>query len=223
MELYHLHTKGIKDNYWKEKKEIRIDESFENRLAKRVNNFSTTNVEDTLSGLLNLHSILIADMGYTPASEYNLCDLLNTFIYMRDRYPDLNKYKMELLKQSQDIIHTASMFKREMAMEQYRKDCFPNRPSRMHCLYALDEKDLDFWKYSLHDGDLELFRIDVLDQVFKTSEQFIPAEKLNYKDFYDASYSYWNPKQKKLDNEKCEYLIKGKVKILEKVDEFKKH
>lgn len=27
MELYHLHTKGIKNNVWREKKKIRIDDN----------------------------------------------------------------------------------------------------------------------------------------------------------------------------------------------------
>lgn len=222
MELYHLHTKGIKNNVWKEKKEIRIDDSFQNRLGKLVNNFSTVNNSTNLSELENIHNNVLISNGYSSQDKFNLEDLIDAFNYMYTVNPSLKKYAYELLKEARETILKASVFKREMAMEQFRKDNNIELPSRMHCLYALDEDSLDYWKNNLRDGDLELFRIDAMDVVFKTSEQFIPMEQLDYKTFYDASYSYWNPNLSKVKSSSCEYLIKGKVKILEKLDEFKK-
>ena len=219
MELYHLHIKGIKDNFWKAKKEIVVTDKFNNRLANRIKNFSTISSREGLEELVDTHSTILNLNGYYSFDQYNLDELIDCYLNAKEYNPKLNKYVLELLKKSREIISNSSLFKREMAMEEYRKNNNPNLPSRMHCIYALDEKEIPIWSKKLTDGDLEVFRIETLEEPFKTSEQLIPVEHLCYKDFYDASHNYWNPH--KVDGD-YEYLIKGKVKVLEKVDEIKR-
>lgn len=74
----------------------------------------------------------------------------------------------------------------------------------------------------LIDGNLDIFRIEVLDKPFKTNEVFIPSESSSYEEMYNSSYRYWNPKFKNVPEECSEYLVQGRVKILEKVGEIKK-
>lgn len=203
------------------KKEIIVNDSFQNRLGKLVSNFSTL-VDDTkLQGLMDVHSEILRINGYTTFDKYNLEDLLDAYNHYHKIDSELNRYVYELLVHAREVTLKASIFKREMAMEEFRKNNNPNLPSRMHCLYELNEKSIEYWINSLRDGDLELFRIEAVEEPFKTCEQLIPYETLNYKDFYDASYSYWNPSPNQLRDDRCEYLIKGKVKILEKVNEYK--
>ena len=219
MELYHLHLKGINDHFWKPRKEIVVTDKFNNRLAKKINNFSTATDETRIEELYNIHNLVLNANGYYCFDKTNLDDLIDCYLHMKDFNPELNKYVLELLRKSREIISNASMFKREMAMEEYRKDHNPSLPSRMHCIYALEEKDIPIWSQKLVDGDLEVFRIETLEEPFKTSEQLIPVEHLSYKDYYDASYNYWNPHKADIN---CEYLVKGKVKVKEKVDEIKR-
>ena len=54
MEYYHLHTKGIKDNFWKEKREFIIDEKFRNRLCERYNNFSLETPENDVRQIYSM-------------------------------------------------------------------------------------------------------------------------------------------------------------------------
>lgn len=55
MELYHLHTKnleGCRDDKWKEKKEIIINDSFTNRLGNKIKNFNDSTNNAGLSILI---------------------------------------------------------------------------------------------------------------------------------------------------------------------------
>ena len=107
-------------------------------------------------------------------------------------------------------------------MEQYRQDKHNNLPSRLHCIYATDEKGLNHWRRQITDGDITIYRIEPMEEPFKTSEIFIPNEENSFEGMYNNSFHYWNPNFKKIPTNQSEYLVNGKVKILEKVMEFKK-
>lgn len=138
---------------------------------------------------------------------------------------DFNKLNAKtqkiILKELRDLAFQSALFKREMAMENFRCNNNIKAPSRLHCVYATDEDGIRHWNQILNDGDIEVFRIETIEEPFKTSEIFIPDESGNYEEMYKNSYRYWNPKLKNIDEDRNEYLVKGKIKILEKVDEFK--
>ena len=123
-----------------------------------------------------------------------------------------------ILQEVKQMVFQASVFKRELALENFRKYFAQSLPSRLDCLYVTTEQSVNYWRNQLLDGDLDVFRIATMDEPFKTKEKFIPNESLNYEEMYNSSLKYWKPKLKNAS----EYLIQGKVKILEKVEEIKK-
>lgn len=217
-ELYHLHTKGIRDDKWKEKKEITISEDFTNRLGKRCNEFNDCIPNNQFREICNNINGMLRYYGYDSFDKMPLHMIID---YALNNNIDRNTM-FEILKEVKRLSYNASLFKREMAMEQFRKDNNSSLPSRMHCIYATDERGIDGWLNKLVDGDMDLYRIDVIDEPFKTSEIFIPSESCSFEDMYKESYYYWNPKFKNMNDSSTEYLVKGKVKILEKVAEYKR-
>lgn len=112
------------------------------------------------------------------------------------------------------------IFKREMALENYRKENVPKLPSRLNCVYATTEEGISYWKNNLVDNDLEVFEIDVENEPFETNEQLLPRETLSYMGIYNSAYHYWNPNIKSKMKQTNEYLVQGRVKILKKVGEI---
>lgn len=219
-ELYHLHLKGIRDDKWKEKKEITITNDFTNRLGKKVNNFNDCITNPQLDNISNTLNNLFQQCGYQKLSKMPLFLILD---YMLD--PNINidpKTQKIILQEARKLAFQATILKRETAMENYRKDNKNHLPSRQHCIYATTENGIEYWKNKIIDNDIDIFRIETLEEPFKTSEIFIPNESSTYEEMYNNSYKYWNPKFKNIPEESSEYLIQGKVKILEKVDEIKK-
>lgn len=62
-----------------------------------------------------------------------------------------------------------------------------------------------------------IFKVLATGTIFKTNEQLLPSENSTYGESYNVSFKYWNPKFKNLSNYTNEYLVQGKVKILEKL------
>lgn len=158
--------------------------------------------------------------GYQTYSKMPLYLILDVILDPSNRIDP--KLQRVLLEEARRIAFTASILKREAAMEEFRKTHKPELPSRMHCVYATTESGIEYWKNLITDNDLDVLRIETLDEPFKTSEIFIPSEDSTYEEMVTNSFRYWNPKFKNIPEESSEYLIQGKIKILEKVDEIKR-
>ena len=222
MDLYHLHVKGLKgvrDDKWKENKEIIISDSFVNRLGKKVNNFNDCTIKDELKIVINNINVDLQLNGFESFSKMPL-HLIMDYLFANNVNPQTQKI---ILQEVRNLAFQASIFKREMAMENFRKDNNSSLPSRQHCLYATTDEGINYWLEQLKDGDIDIFRIEPIEEPFKTSEIFIPSESNSYEEMYNNSFRYWNPKFKNIPEVYSEYLIRGKVKILEKVGEKKKY
>lgn len=195
MELYHIHKNNNHDRMWHEKAVIEIRENFKNKMYDRYQNF-TTAVDIEEVGKVNLYDLIL--------QIYKIGNI------------DL-KMLEELMDYSYNVSYYASCFKRETAMEAYRKDKGYNYPSRLHSVYLTDEAGVDSWIEKLGKEDLQLFRVMVEGNIFKTNEIFIPNETLPYEIAYNESYHYWNPNFKKAPKDSNEYLVQGKIKVLEKI------
>lgn len=193
MELYHLHKKGNHDKLWHEKSTIKINENFKNAMYQRYQNFST-GIPIEGGGYINLYDLILAMKQNNLTSE-----IVNN-----------------LINYSYHISFYASEFKRETALENYRLHKNYTYPSRLHSIYLTDELGIESWCKKLG-GNLELFRVEVEGNIFKTSEFFIPDETLSYEQAFNESFHYWNPNFKKAPNDANEYLIQGNIKVLEKI------
>lgn len=221
-ELYHIHTKGIRDDKWKVNKELIISDNFVNSLGKKCNEFNDCNTSNKLNDICDRINYVLNSFGFDSYENMPIHLIIEQLLIDEQNNRMDKNVLLEVLKLVKFLSYNASIFKREMAMEQYRKDNNSNLPSRLHCVYATDEDSLDTWRKKAINNDIEVYRIDIFEEPFKTSEIFIPDESFSYKDMYSNSYNYWNPKFKNIGNASNEYLVKGKIKILEKVAEFKK-
>lgn len=219
MELYHLHLKGNYDRMYKKNSEFIIDKNkFNNRLYNQIYNMNATVDASRYQQMIEQFNCYLSNAGLPQLpNKVNLGEFLGFALL----YGASNKEWINMLTDAKKIILAEGMNIREMAMEEYRKENCDNIPSRLHSLYACSEEGIDFWKTKIRDNDVDVYRIDVLDEPFVSNEILLPAESLCYGDKKKASYKYFNPKKKDLNPATNEYLVQGKVKILEKVTEFK--
>lgn len=190
-ELYHIHRLGNHDKIWKENREILVNDDFKSLMAKRYNNYTTgIKVDDTI---INFH-------------DYLSQNCINNIIALLGMLDNIFK-----------ISYYGNMFKRETALENFRKDNFKQLPSRLHSIYLTDEKGIDSWIEKLGANKFKLYRVEATGNIFKTNEQLLPRENLDYEQTYKDAYNYWNPNFKKVPDDANEYLVQGKIKILEKI------
>jgi hypothetical protein len=219
MEYYHLHTKGVQDKLWKVKREFVVDEQYKNRLYWLCHDFTTTTPSCKFPNLVNHINLIYEINGYAPLDEFvSVDDLLSCHLNSGIGNDQLK----ELLMLAQETIYSARIFKREMALEEFRKNNVPSLPSRMHSLYVTTEEGITYWENVLLDNDLDVYRLDLEEEPFATNEQLLPDEGLSYSDTYKESKKYWCPELHDSIKYCNEYLAQGRVRILEKVAEIKR-
>lgn len=205
-ELYHIHKIEGKDSvgeFWKENKEIKVDDKFKNGMLKRYNEFTTKMKASDVEGNI---------------IDINIHDYLVRVLFKLNSGRVFSKKELEeILKLSYRVSYYGNMFKRETALENYRKDNVSTLPSRLHTIYLTDEKGIDYWVNALQTDNYTLYRVEASGEIFKTNEQLIPDEELSYKDVYESAYNYWHPNFKHVPDYTNEYWVKGKVKVLEKI------
>lgn len=198
MELYHIHKHGKYDSLWEKKKELIVTDNFKNLMCERYTNYSTA---------INLSDQIV-----------NFHDYLTLLLYSINNGIKIPKEELEeLIASSYDMSYYGNMFKRETALENYRRDNVSSLPSRLHSVYLTDEKGIDYWISTLQTDDYSLYRVEATGNIFKTNEQLMPIETLSYKDTYDSAYNYWHPNFRKVPDYTNEYLVQGKIKKLEKL------
>lgn len=207
LELYHVHKKNQSDKKWKEENIIKVDENFNSVMNQRQQSFSQT---------------VIMDNGQQEVTNYSMC-LAHYLKKVKDlkiiKKEDLDELK-NLLEIGFQMTYNADFFKRETALETCRKDHFSTIPSRLHSIYLCDRDGLEYWSDVIskkNTEEIEIFRVLASGKIFKTNEQLLPNEFLNYGEAYNSAFHYWKPKFKDVPNFTNEYLTQGNIKILEKI------
>ena len=197
--MYHYHRLGIYDDIWQVGNEIIVDDNFNSYCGSIIDKFTTA--VKCENGIFSLEKIIDKYLNDISIENVDLKTITN------------------LLKASSAIITKADMYNRELMLEKYRKENNPKLPSRLHSIWLADKESLNFWKEQLNGGrNLTLYRVSVTGNLFKSSNNFIPDDKLTAKEMYEASSAYWNPIFKEKDLCKAEYLFQGKVKVLEEIN-----
>lgn len=198
--MYHYHKVGIHDEKWEVGNELVIDNDFISYYSEVLNEFNTS--VPTTDGELESFDKII---------KY----------YLKDE--NFDKIDRELAKRmmttARRIIMGANVFKRELALEECRKQFYPELPSRLHSIWVAEEKQLPFWKEQFNENDTELFELELNGNLFKSSDKFLPNDYLRMHEINEQSKKYWDPKfETEEEDNKAEYLFQGKVKILKKVN-----
>lgn len=199
--MYHFHSLGCYDEMWYEGNQINVNDSFKANFLSIVDEYNT----------------LIPCGG---EDKHDCIDRVISYYLKDENFSDLKIGEIKyLLNKAQQIIHNSNIIKRELALEQYRLDNYPNLLSRFNSIWVCDEEQIEYWYQQLVKGDnLELYQLSLTGELFKSSDAFLPHRLLSYAESYLAAENYWNPKFKeKEDYDFCEYLFQGKAKILSRL------
>ncbi|MBO6195193.1 MAG: DUF2441 domain-containing protein [Bacilli bacterium] len=219
MELYHIHILGDKtDKFYKPNSEIIINKDvFNNKLYDRVMNTRFVAERKNYSDTFNYINTM-CEICETPSigESANMADVFSVIMSIGS-----DEEKIKALKDVEVFLRNYSFMKREISIEEYRKDFESNKPSRLHCLYACNEKGVNYWLNILKSNNCDIYRIDPIDEPFRTNEQLLPIETSSFIESYNGCKRYFNPREKDLNGTSDEYLVQGKVKLLEKVYEIR--
>lgn len=197
-EMYHFHNNKSHNELWVPDNEIIVDDNFKTHYLYALNELTTA--VNTMDG-----------------NKEAFCFIIDH--YLKEEQD--NETLIELLKEARNMIYGMTLFKREYALEEIRKQKYPDLPSRKHSIWLCDDKGVEFWKEQISAGGeipLDLFKVSVTGNLFKSSDSFIPNNTSNYETNLLEAEQYWNPVFESDEQEqKAEYLFQGKLKILEKV------
>ncbi len=192
--MYHYHQPTDFDELWK--------------VGNTIDNTS----KDFINVIYN--SIITNDVWHKLNGEYMpFFEVLDYFV--GESLPEeLSTY---LLETSLTYIRDLLLERRENALEEVRKTYYPNKISRQEAIWVCDSPQLKTWQRLLND-EKELFEVEVTGDMFKTSEAALPALGMSYKESLERAHDYWNPNLDLYDESSLEYLVKGKIKVLNKVN-----
>ena len=211
-EMYHIHKNGVYDDIWQIGNEFIIDDSF-------ISLFNSN--RDISSGVRTKNGTIKSLDKYIEEVINGLNTdekILNLKKLSDEDFLKKGKYLYYVLEDSMAKIRNLSLKNREEALEEIRKEKYPNLPSRYHCIWVCDEKSLDFWITKLRKDSI-IYKVELNGELFKSSDSFLPEDGEKKENQKIQADKYWNPVFTDNDQEKtAEYLFQGKVKIIEEFD-----
>lgn len=191
--MYHISNNDKYDDIW-----------IEGNTIDNTKNF----ISDYYNQGINFNSFL---------DEDKLLSLEKLIDSCLDEQQDIDSY-IYFLKKANLYLKNYGLLTRELALEECRKDNYPNLPSRKEAIWLCEKEQIKYWKQQLYleNISMNLYKLSVEGELFKTNAQLIPNKQLSYKEIYERALKYWNPDLYKLPKKSIEYLFKGKIKILKK-------
>ncbi len=114
---------------------------------------------------------------------------------------------------------------RELAVEEVRKEKFPNLPSRLKCMYLTDKKEnvlsgvKEFHKKGFG-TQFQAVAVKLNGNVFFAKSVYMPRLGLSYQRYRELAEKYWSQDQNS-DDKIQEVLFEGTAEIVEILDEVK--
>lgn len=114
------------------------------------------------------------------------------------------------------IMNEYAMLIRELVYEEIRLKKYPDYPSRQHCIWLCNKENLGTWLNALKEGQLEIYKVRVTGKIHKCYGGALENTNINYKLLCEKAEEYWSGKCVG-DPEAKEYLLEGKVEVIEKI------
>ena len=113
---------------------------------------------------------------------------------------------------------------RELAFEEVRKIEFKDYPSRLKCMYLIDNKEscLKNLKNIHHKGHGTFFQVVAVKlngNVFYATSKNVRRSGFSFNDYYEMAREYWSQDQKS-NLPINEILFEGKAEIVEVIEEY---
>jgi hypothetical protein len=128
-----------------------------------------------------------------------------------------NETYTQMLKEASRLLKCYSLLERELILEEVRKKYYKKLPSRITSIFLCDSKQIEYWKEKLtNNSEPDLFEVKVTGKIFKSNDELLPKSGESYLTMVEQAKKYWNADLKNIDEKTSEYLLEGKIKILEK-------
>ena len=162
---------------------------------------------------------------------YNFDFRLND-IRPSDEMYEVAKRKLKKFKSKDDIYSLAHIFEyydvaiKEIALEEVRKQDFPQLPSRLHCMYLSINKDLALKNLKVmaeskekRGKHFQAVAVKLNGVIFKAGKVYVNREGKSYSYYKEKAKAYWSQDGLK-DEEVKEVLFEGRAEIVEILDEI---
>jgi hypothetical protein len=217
-EFYHIHRTNYHRDLWKQGKKVSTPINEYNHFFNSI----LTERHDKIS------------MGF---QHYNLIEYLNSNIEKIDIFNNsideqelkienllniqyFNSHVISFLKQTFHALAQSRKMLRELIFEDYRKNHFPELPSRQKCFWLTDKKHLEKWWAEFNDNENKtIYKVSVTGNLFYADGSFIQMDILKFTDFENLANQYWSGQlNSNLSLTQKEILFEGQLKILSKHD-----
>lgn len=148
-----------------------------------------------------------------------------------DEMYEVAKRKFKKFKSKEDIYSIARILEsydvavKELALEDVRKELFPNLPSRLHCMYLSLTKDIALQNIKSMSESREkngkhfqAVAVKLSGKIFKAGKVYMSREAQSYGYYKEKAIEYWKQKNLK-DEDVKEVLFEGTAEIVEILDE----
>ena len=146
----------------------------------------------------------------------NLWNVGNCF-EINNNYDSLFGNEMEGLDGEDALLSNDPIFRREIALEEIRKEKYPGIISRFHCVWLCDDTTLPYWIGQIPG---KIYRVSATGIIFESSDNFLCGEEeREYDEIKKDCYKYWEaPFKTDMDYLTKEILFQEKIKVLERTD-----
>ena len=124
--MYHFHNDKVHNDVWVPNNEIIIDNSFETYFLNVLKYYSTA-------------------VKTTCGNKRPLNNIIN--MYLKEKQTE--ETLILFLREASNMIYWINIFKRELALEEIRKQKYPELPNWKHSIWLCDQKGIDFWEKEL--------------------------------------------------------------------------
>lgn len=142
------------------------------------------------------------------------------------------KRKFKKFKSKEDIYSIAHILEyydvaiKEMAIEEVRKELFPNLPSRLHCMYLSLSKEIALANLKSmaesrekNGKHFQAVAVKLNGVIFKVGKVYMSREGQSYNYYKQKAVSYWKQRGLK-DEEVKEVLFEGTAEVVEILKEY---
>lgn len=208
---FHIQDLNGKNILWNKGEVVKIDDLNHNSYYKNLTN--------CIGRKIDYNGKEIDLMEYEKHKEKEINNLpfkLNPEdkVLLKD-YEQKNKIYRELACEMSENLRQYLKWIREEIFENFRKQKFPNLPSRKTCLWLCEEKDVQMWWNILYPYNskkiIEIY-FDSGQQIHCGNGSLIIEKTLNIEDFTKLAEEYWSGRM--TANCQTETLFQGTFKVI---------
>ena len=146
--------------------------------------------------------------------EYKLNNMdANELLINKKKNNDLN-FSIEEFKLLLSTVNNDAFVMRELALEEVRKEKYPNYPSRLNCLYVTKEKQAALeWTNILkrnHKECKQILTLELTGDLYKFDGNLMRRQNVSYEEQLKRAEEYWNS-----TSDNPEYLFYGEAKVVD--------